>query len=104
MQRIFSSIIAATGRQLKQSVNVFQSFMLYRRLPAVAAVAVVGKAENVLFITEPGISNFEHLSALGDRRKRGKTGRGKEASEREMSVRGLREAERKGDRARERRV
>ncbi len=30
--RAFSSTSAATGRQLKQSVNVFQSRMLYRRL------------------------------------------------------------------------
>jgi len=28
----FSSTSAATGRQLKQSVKVFQSLMLYRRL------------------------------------------------------------------------
>jgi hypothetical protein len=34
MQRIFSSMMAATGRQLKQSVKVFHSLMLYRRLPA----------------------------------------------------------------------
>lgn len=33
MVKIFSSIIAAMGRQLKQSVNVFQSLILYRRLP-----------------------------------------------------------------------
>jgi len=33
-QKIFSSIIAAIGRQLKQSVNVFHNFMLYLRLPA----------------------------------------------------------------------
>ncbi len=32
MQKIFSSIIAAMGRQLKQSVKVFHSLMLYRRL------------------------------------------------------------------------
>jgi len=32
-QKIFSSTMAATGRQLKQSVNVFHSLMLYRRLP-----------------------------------------------------------------------
>ena len=32
-QNIFSSTMAATGRQLKQSVNVFQSLMLYLRLP-----------------------------------------------------------------------
>lgn len=30
--KIFSSIMAAIGRQLKQSVNVFQSLMLYLRL------------------------------------------------------------------------
>lgn len=32
-QKIFSSTIAATGKQLKQSVKVFHSLMLYRRLP-----------------------------------------------------------------------
>ena len=32
-QKIFSSTMAAIGKQLKQSVNVFQSLMLYRRLP-----------------------------------------------------------------------
>lgn len=30
--KIFSSIMAAIGKQLKQSVNVFQSLMLYRLL------------------------------------------------------------------------
>jgi hypothetical protein len=33
MQRIFSSMMAATGRQLKVSVKIFQSLMLYLRLP-----------------------------------------------------------------------
>ena len=33
MVKIFSSIMAAMGKQLKQSVNVFHSLMLYRRLP-----------------------------------------------------------------------
>ena len=33
MVKIFSSMMAAIGRQLKQSVNVFQSLILYRRLP-----------------------------------------------------------------------
>ena len=32
-QKIFSSTMAATGRQLKQSVKVFHSLMLYRLLP-----------------------------------------------------------------------
>ena len=32
MVKIFSSMIAAMGRQLKQSVKVFQSLMLYRLL------------------------------------------------------------------------
>ena len=32
-QNIFSSKIAATGRQLKQSVNVFHNFILYLLLP-----------------------------------------------------------------------
>lgn len=31
---IFSSMMAAMGKQLKQSVNVFHSLMLYLRLPA----------------------------------------------------------------------
>ena len=33
MVKIFSSIMAAIGRQLKQSVKVFHSLILYRRLP-----------------------------------------------------------------------
>ena len=33
MVKIFSSMMAAIGRQLKQSVNVFHSLMLYLRLP-----------------------------------------------------------------------
>jgi hypothetical protein len=33
MVKIFSSIMAAMGRQLKQSVKVFHNLMLYRRLP-----------------------------------------------------------------------
>lgn len=32
-QKIFSSIMADIGRQLKQSVKVFQSLMLYLLLP-----------------------------------------------------------------------
>ena len=36
MQKIFSSTIAATGKQLKQSVKVFHSFILYLLLPASA--------------------------------------------------------------------
>lgn len=32
MVKIFSSIMAAMGRQLKQSVNVFHNLMLYRLL------------------------------------------------------------------------
>ena len=31
-QKIFSSMMAAMGKQLKASVNVFHSLMLYRRL------------------------------------------------------------------------
>ena len=33
--KIFSSMMAAMGRQLKQSVNVFHSLMLYLRLPRI---------------------------------------------------------------------
>ncbi len=33
IQKILSSTIAAIGKQLKQSVNVFQVLTLYRRLP-----------------------------------------------------------------------
>lgn len=36
MHRILSSIKAATGRQLKQSMKVFQSLMLYRLLPSLS--------------------------------------------------------------------
>lgn len=36
MQKIFSSITAATGRQLKQSVKIFHSLMLYLLLPGQA--------------------------------------------------------------------
>jgi hypothetical protein len=32
-QKIFPSIMAAAGKQLKQSMKVFHSFTLYRRLP-----------------------------------------------------------------------
>ena len=32
-QNIFSSMIAAMGKQLKQSVKVFHNLILYRRLP-----------------------------------------------------------------------
>lgn len=35
MVKIFSSMIAAMGRQLKQSVKVFHNLMLYLRLPDV---------------------------------------------------------------------
>lgn len=34
MQNIFSSMMAAMGRQLKHSVKVFHSLTLYRRLPS----------------------------------------------------------------------
>lgn len=34
-QNIFSSTMAATGKQLKQSVNVFQSLILYLLLPEI---------------------------------------------------------------------
>ena len=37
-QKIFSSTMAATGRQLKQSVKVFHNLMLYRRLPGILKV------------------------------------------------------------------
>lgn len=33
IQKILSSTTAATGRQLKQSVNVFHNLILYLRLP-----------------------------------------------------------------------
>ena len=33
MVKIFSSMMAAMGKQLKQSVNVFHSLMLYLLLP-----------------------------------------------------------------------
>ena len=38
MVKIFSSIIAAIGRQLKQSVKVFHNLILYLRLPDVNSI------------------------------------------------------------------
>jgi hypothetical protein len=38
--KIFSSMMAAIGRQLKQSVKVFHSLMLYLRLPIISAIKV----------------------------------------------------------------
>ena len=47
--KIFSSMMAAMGRQLKQSVNVFHSLMLYRRLPAsVPEESVSGRGQDAL--------------------------------------------------------
>ncbi len=40
MQNILSSIMAARGRQLKQSVNIFHILMLYRRLPINARTTI----------------------------------------------------------------
>ena len=40
-QKIFSSTMAAMGKQLKQSVNVFHSLMLYRLLPELCCVNVI---------------------------------------------------------------
>lgn len=42
-QKIFSSIMAAMGRQLKQSVNVFHNLTLKRRLPAVEEIKLSTK-------------------------------------------------------------
>ena len=42
-QKIFSSTIAAIGRQLKQSVNVLQSLAEYRLLPEGGGVGCVGR-------------------------------------------------------------
>ena len=54
--KIFSSIIAAIGKQLKQSVKVFQSLMLYRRLPVtsrhVQSTLGVGKVSIPTFVIE----------------------------------------------------
>jgi phosphatidylinositol kinase/protein kinase (PI-3 family) len=57
IQKIFSSIIAAIGRQLKQSVNVFHSLMLYRRLPVefdecFAGIYAKLTANNLTFIVK----------------------------------------------------
>lgn len=40
-QNIFSSTMAATGRQLKQSVNVFHSLILYLRLPKKIYIVII---------------------------------------------------------------
>lgn len=65
MQKIFSSTMAATGRQLKQSVNVFHSLMLYRRLPVVVVcgrcrVVVGGKTKNAKCKKTSSKSNANH--------------------------------------------
>lgn len=52
--KIFSSMIAAMGKQLKQSVNVFHSLMLYRRLPV-----FVGEHPS----TRPRIRAFDRIRA-----------------------------------------
>ena len=47
-------MIAAIGKQLKQSVNVFQSLILYRRLPEVIWVKYTAHAQQWLtFVIEP---------------------------------------------------
>lgn len=42
MVKIFSSMMAAMGRQLKQSVKVFHNLMLYLRLPDVNKITEMG--------------------------------------------------------------
>ena len=52
--KIFSSMIAAIGKQLKQSVSVFQSLMLYRRLPGGRLRGTTPRAQEWLtFVIEP---------------------------------------------------
>lgn len=46
MVKIFSSMMAAMGKQLKQSVKVFHSLMLYRRLPGWGLFRVVYNSRN----------------------------------------------------------
>lgn len=60
MVKIFSSMIAAMGRQLKQSVKVFQILMLYRRLPKESSRALCIRGSGLkgcptgrTFIVEP---------------------------------------------------
>jgi len=54
MQKIFSSMMAAMGRQLKQSVKVFHSLMLYLRLPAGENSKHRGSAARVEVAMFPG--------------------------------------------------
>lgn len=49
---IFSSMIAAIGRQLKQSVNVFHNLILYRRLPA-DINSIPRAADSLTFVVKP---------------------------------------------------
>ena len=49
-QKIFSSTMAATGRQLKQSVNVFHSLILYRRLPDTIYILYARKYQVATYI------------------------------------------------------
>ena len=55
-QNIFSSTMAATGRQLKQSVNVFHSLILYLRLPKKFILSIYW-----LFDSRTGIIEFDSI-------------------------------------------
>ena len=46
MVNIFSSMIAAIGRQLKQSVNVFHNLILYLRLPREKGISMIISSES----------------------------------------------------------
>jgi len=52
MQKILSSINAATGIQLKQSVNIFHNLMLYLLLPF---------PENIQYFFKIGIKNKNNI-------------------------------------------
>jgi hypothetical protein len=53
MVKIFSSIMAAMGRQLKQSVKVFHNLMLYRRLPVLSAQVAITLLYGPTLVVEP---------------------------------------------------
>jgi len=58
-QKIFSSTIAATGKQLKQSVNVFHNLILYRRLPETEA-----RNQYSLVVHNPNMKNSLKLTFI----------------------------------------
>lgn len=61
-QNIFSSMIAAMGKQLKQSVNIFHNFILYRRLPKKQKVVLY--YNNIFLLWKSIFNDLMYMTAL----------------------------------------